>query len=118
MPFLCYYILVIQIISGVITFVEILCQTFYQTHSQDEAPKWLLTILYRSPKNKSKIAALPVNEAKIIADEKSSGELSVQESLTWKHTIVTLDKIFFAFFLLLATVLAVGFLIIMVRMQE
>ena len=114
MPFVCYYVVIVLITSGLITCSVILCQRLHHVYGCTPIPRWFLICLCISstnPGNTSFVFVAPLNgESKTSDLIKYSTE---EEIITWKQVITRLDKIFFVFFFLTTVCISLGFMLSM-----
>ena len=108
MPFLCHYVVIVLITSGLITLLAILCQRFYHTHGDETVPRWLLSLLCMAPNR-----VVTAEEERRVHDSKTY--MNSPEPPTMKQVILKLDKLLFLFFFVLDIALALGFIITMSR---
>ena len=116
MPYLCSYVIVALITSGLIALATILCLRLYHTSGRKPVPRWLMKCFRMSTSVSPKVLdSVPVNEDKKVPAPEES--ISSTEN-TWEQVILKLDKILFLFFFILAIAIALGFIISMANMQS
>ena len=112
MPYLCYYVIIVLVSSGLITLLTILCQRLHHNCTQEPVPRWLQTCLFLSSGiSQTKISDLTPGEDKKNFDHNSFNQ--TVETFTWKHVALKLDKFLFFTFFTVGILLALGFIIAM-----
>lgn len=106
MPFLCDYVVIVLITSGLISLSVIVCQRLYHTRGGEPIPRWLLTCFCMR-------ANKLVSEDDKMTPHGLKSYLASLEKLTVKQVILKLDKFLFLFFFVVDIALAVGFIITM-----
>ncbi len=121
MPYLCYYIISVLVTSGCITIATVVSQKMYHTSHTKPVPRWLKYFAGQGRKIDVAMATdcCDLNQQDVSEDKMAEAdcnkEVGKSEScaVTWENVSVTVDRFFFAFFLLVVVTLATGYIGVM-----
>ena len=117
MPFLCHYVVIVLITSGIITLLNTLCQRLYHARGQEPVPIWILGCLCMSSAcARNKVVSMGVKDEKTVADGKFT--VAQENPIVWREAILRLDIISFVLFFIFAVALAIGYVISMTNVQS
>ena len=116
MPYVCHYVLIVLVTSGLIASAAILCQRLYYTRGEEPVPRWIPSCMCIHFGHKSnEVLSISIKDEKALSEEKPIMDESI---VNWKQIVSRLDTILFVFFLAVAVSLALGFIITMANMRE
>ena len=115
MPYLCYYVVIVMVTSGLITLSTILSQKLHHACMQGPVPTWLQICLFIYPRgSQTKISTFQPEDTKDYEQNKSTESF---QTCNWSQVVSRLDKILFLFFFSLALALALGFTVSMANIE-
>ena len=113
MPYLCHYVLIVLITSGVITFAAILSQKLYLAHGTEPAPMWLRACLCFSFASANNKVSFDTENCERNTEDSAENLKSTYKSVVFEEIVLRLDKILFVIFNVFAIALALGFIVVM-----
>ena len=113
MPYVCYYVLVVLIDSGVITISAIITQRLYNRPEHNPVPQWLLKCLLMSDGHHNRTTHEDEKDVHVDNDLNCNVE-KMNTLVTWKDVVRRVDKILFVLFFLITVVVGVYFILSMV----
>ena len=116
MPYLCLYLLMTSLISGLITIFVILSQRLRHCYGEKSVPKWLYRFLSVSDRNRNKRSGCLTNgeTSTAVIHEK----VLWPKEVTWVHAMNILDKFIFLIFLVNAILCFISYLFLAVHEQN
>ena len=119
MPYLCYYVLTVSAIGGLITILIVISERLFKNFGEKSVPKCLfefLKILNASDTCHKRTASVRT------MDESETGEMSMKTrgstKVKWKHAIDILNKIFFVIYLVFAILCFLSFMLLVTNEQR
>ena len=112
MPYLCHYVLIALVSSGVIIFAAILSQKLYLVHGKEPAPMWLRACLCFSSASGNNKVSFDTENFERNTEDSAEKLKATYKSIVFEEIVIRLDKISFVIFILFVIALVLGFIVV------